>query len=174
MPMPEAKECGVGQGVYGIEVYDDQGRFVCRFASENQVTDEGWNNVLAQAFNKVSQVDYYVALITGSPDPTLAITDTYASKGFTEFTNYSSATRPVWTPSAAANREVATSSTIDIVMSGSGTIHGISMVTNSAKGDSAAGAGKFLLSQAPFPANVPVLTGYTLKASYDFSIANAP
>jgi hypothetical protein len=147
------------KGSVHIEHYDRYGNIINEFDVLNGITNEGKNKILNDMFNGGTQTannSWFIGLIDNSGFSALASTDTMASHaGWTEFTTYSQAARVAWGSgsSTAQSTTNATPATFDVT--GTGTIYGIFVTTNSTKG----GTSGTMWSTAGFSAAVPVSSG---------------
>ena len=85
--------------------------------------------------------------------------------GWNEFTTYSQVTRVEWSEGATANRTIASSAPADFSITGSGTIRGGFLVSNSAK----SGTEGVLWSTGVFSNPPTVANGETLKITYSLT-----
>lgn len=154
--------------VYQVECYDKDG---------NLKWDEEFKNLVVTAGR-----DHYLdaTLKTGNGSPTWYVGlknttaavagDTMASKGFTELTPYSNATRPAYTPGTIASGSVDNSvSKATFTINATSTIFGAFMCNNSTKG----GTTGILLGAGNFAASRAVLDGDTLNVTVTCSITSA-
>lgn len=72
----------------------------------NLITTEGKNALLDNFLGAISVHTWYVGLVSTSGFSAYAAADVMGSKGWTEFTAYSGATRPLFTPGATLNGSV--------------------------------------------------------------------
>lgn len=166
-------ESAHAEGFYTVECRDSEGKVKWTERIENAVTTEGKNYVLDKAFSGTSyNATWYLGLhSTAAYTPTG--NETYASKGVTEFTSYSNATRPTAAWAAAGSGSKAVSPSASFSINGSGTVQGAILVTGSAtKGDSTASAGvNAMWSVGNFTGGSKAVTsGDTLSVSYTTSL----
>lgn len=137
----------------------------------NAVTDEGLNKLGDTALGGVTQVAaWYVGLITNAGYSAIADADTMSSHaGWTEFTNYSAATRPQWNVLAAAAGVVDTDTTSNFIFAEDEPIKGFFVASDNTKG----GTAGTLLAHAVEGSPVAVLNAQELQVSYAFTFARA-
>lgn len=110
---------------------DDTEAWRCSFP--NGTTTGGMTDRLNVAFNGGTQkTSWFLGLIDNSGFSALATGDTMASHaGWTENVSYTSGTRPQWTPLTVAGSSVVNSSVVAFTMTGSVTIKGIFLCSDS-------------------------------------------
>lgn len=124
--------------VYHVECFDKDGNLKWEDTFENLVVTAGLNAYL-DALLKTGHAapTWYVGLVTGpGGGNTYALADTMAVHGgWTEFVNYSQATRVVWTPGAIAGGSVSNTAAkaVFTINGGGGTVAGAFMVDDSTK-----------------------------------------
>lgn len=143
------------------------GQFLARHITHNDITNEGKNLIFDTFFNSATQITtWYTGLISNSGYSALAATDVMNSHaGWTEFTSYSQSTRVTWTSGASSGQSVTNSSPMTFDITGSGTVKGVFITSNSTKSGT---TGK-LWATALFAADVPVSNGDQLKVTYTVS-----
>ena len=143
------------------------GKVIGEYDFPNGIVDVGLNSILGIMFHADTQITtWYLGLIDNSGFSALANADTMSSHaGWNEFTTYSQANRPTWTPGAASGRSITNGTTVDFSITGSGTIKGIFVTSNNTKG----GTTGTLWATAAFSSNVSVVNGDTLKVTYTVS-----
>lgn len=102
----------------------------------NLMPYEGLNHMLATEFGGGPQLgNWFIALFAGDYTPARALTaDTFAGTA-TEFTAYSSAGRPAWTPGAPIYGQMDNSAAMaQFTFTGAGTIHGAAILSSNVKG----------------------------------------
>jgi PKD repeat protein len=107
--------------------------------SASMLTNAGANHWLDRIFRSAGAV---ASLRVGfmAAGPTLAAGDAFGSHaGWTEYTDYSGATRPAVTHDAASSGQIAQAGTADIAVNGAGSIGGFFLTTNSTKGNEVGG-----------------------------------
>lgn len=159
-------------GIFHVQCFDKDGNLKWEIKEHNLVVNEGLQ-AMNEAFFKGSTYTAtpYLGLITGpGSGTTYNATDTLASKGWTEFTNYSGSRKSVTFGSATnADPSVITSSaspaSFSITSSG-GTVAG-AFLTNVSSGTSGV-----LFSESDFqsPGDRVVVNGDTLNVTYTFSL----
>lgn len=133
----------------------------------NGIVDVGINSLLDVTFRNQTQIaTWYMGLVNNSGWSAFAAGDTMASHaGWTEFTSYSEANRPTWTPAAAASRSISNSTPVEFTINGSGTVKGIFVTSN----NTISGTTGTLWSTAAFASPVSVTNGDVLKVTYTIS-----
>lgn len=108
--------------------------------------------------------DWHIAPFTNGVDPADNLTGSTWRASLGEFVNYSEATRPAWAQDVEANQAIANATTLATITvgAGGGTLNGIVMVSNSAKGTN----GGTLAAATRFGASRPVQEGDTLQFKY--------
>jgi len=132
--MNEAK-LAVG-GVFHVECYDKDGNLKWVDDAKNAVVTEGLNSILDIMFHATTQITtWYIGLISSSGYSALAAADTMSSHaGWTEDQAYDEATRGEWSEGASSGGVMTNSTARDFTMSGTTTIKGAFLVSNSTKG----------------------------------------
>ena len=123
-------------GVFKVECRGQDGKLKWSEEFPNQVTTVGATEVLQQAFNgSAYTAAWYMGLVTGpGAGNTYAAGDTMASHaGWAEHTDYSEATRPAASFSAASAGAIATSAATEFSINSGATIAGAFLTTNSTK-----------------------------------------
>jgi hypothetical protein len=163
-------------GVFEIKCYDKDGNLKWEAQSKNLVVNAGLAYMAGTALTSVTQVtSWFLGLYGAGASNTPAAGDTMSSHaGWTEFVNYSNATRVAATfvtattanPSVVTN--VASPSAFNINGAG-GTVGGAFLTSGSAK----SGTTGTLFSAADFgsPGDRAVVNGDTLSVTYQFSLA---
>ena len=135
----------------------------------NDITNEGKNDIFNVYFFSGTQTltaSWFIGLISITGFTGLAATDTMSSHaGWTEFTAYSQSTRVAWGPGAAASQSITNATAAQFDITGSGTVKGVFITTNSTK----SGTSGKLWATALFSADVPVVNGDQLKVTYTVS-----
>lgn len=146
------------------ELLSADGTVKARGLCFNGVTTAGKNYLLDTGFHAVAQVaTWYIGLIDNASFSALAAADTMGSHaGWIEATGYSESTRVEWTEGAASSGAVTNSTPLTFTMSGSATINGIFVTSNSAK-SSTTGT---LWATGSFASPVPVVNGDIFKITY--------
>ena len=151
-------------GAYTVECFDANGNLKWSDVIKNLVVTQGKNNMLDEYFEGSGYTPaWYLGLVDGATSPTYNAADTMGSHaGWSEFTSYSEATRPAPTWSAASSGSKATTAT-SFSISGSGTVAGAFMTTNSTK----SGTTGTLYSAGNFTGGSrSVASGDTLNVTY--------
>ncbi len=151
-------------GKVQVEHRNKDGDLIGVYDINNGIVDVGMVALLDSFFrNQTQPAAWYIGIIDNSGYTALANADTMSSHaGWNEFTTYSQGTRPAWTTVAAASRAISNTTTTDFSITGSGTLKGIFITSNSTK----AGTTGTLWSTATFASNVAVSNGDTLKITY--------
>jgi hypothetical protein len=152
---------------YNVECYDKDGNLKWTDEFENIVVTSGRNHYLdATLKTGVAAPVWYVGL-KNTVDAVAA--DTIASKGFTEITAYSEATRPVYTPGTIASGSVDNSaSKAEFNINGTTTVGGAFLVNNNTKG----GTTGILLGAGEFAADRAVISGDIIRVTVTCSITS--
>lgn len=152
-------------------VHKRNGEVLNVFEDHNDITNAGLDAILDIMFHGTTQITtWYMGLIDNSGYSSVANSDTMSSHaGWNEFTTYSQATRPEWTEGASSSQVMTNSSAIQFSITGSGTLKGILIASNSTKG----GTTGTLWSTALFSANLIVTSGDTLELTYSISASRA-
>ena len=175
----KAGETAQAAGAYHVECRDKDGNLKWAAESKNLVVNAGLAYMAGSALTSVTQItSWYLGLVTGpGSGTTYAAGDTMSSHaGWTEFVNYSNATRVAATFATAttANPSVATNTASPAVFNingAGGTVAGAFLTSGSAK----SGTTGTLFSAADFgsPGDRSVVNGDTLSVTYQFSLAAA-
>jgi hypothetical protein len=159
-------------GRYDIEIWSADGQTLkFKGSAKNGTASVGLESLLNVGFRASTQITaWYLGLISNSGFVQLAAADTLASHaGWSELTTYSSATRPQWTPLAAAATSsgvttVANSTVVSFTLSGTGSVRGVFLASASDKG----GTTGTLYSHAVLDAGATAFTdGDVLKVTYN-------
>lgn len=151
------------KGFFHIEQIRD-GKKIRDFMVQNGVTNVGKNHILDSTFNAASQVtSWYIGLIDSSGYSALAAGDTMSSHaGWNEFTTYSEGTRTEWAPDAAASQAITNGTPATFSITGTGTLKGIFVASNSTK----SGTTGTLWATALFASDVDVINTDILRITY--------
>lgn len=145
------------------------GELIGVYDTFNDITNEGKNLIFDVMFNTATQIannSWFIGLISLTSFSALAATDVMSSHaGWTEFTSYSQSTRVAWGSGAASSQSVTNGTAATFDVTGSGTVKGVFITSNSTKGGT---TGK-LWATALFSADVPVNNGDQLKVTYTVS-----
>lgn len=154
-------------GKFVIEHFDANGNLKGKYDVPNGIVDVGLNHILETQFRSGSQITtWYIGLIDNSGFSALAAGDTMGSHaGWSESTAYDEASRPTWSPGAAASRQITNGTTVDFTMDATATIKGIFITSNNTKG----GTTGTLWSTAAFGSTVAVADNDVLKVTYTLS-----
>ena len=169
----QAHEGAIAVGRYKLECRDKDGNLKWVAEEDNLVVNVGLQYMAGTALTSTAQITtWYLGLITG-PGVTTNAADTMSSKGWTEFTGYSNATRvaPTLTAATNANPSVVTNSgtPANFNINASGTVGGAFLTSGSAKG----GTTGTLFSEKAFssPGDRSVVSGDIIAVTYTFSLA---
>lgn len=144
--------------IYHFECRDAVGNLKWEETRNNIVMTEGLNDSLDKHFKGSSYTATWFVGLTGA-SPTFVAGDTAASRGFTENTSYSEATRQTLTLGSVSAGSVSnTASKAVFTASGSTTWGGAFVISNSTKG----GTTGVLYGAAALSTNRSVTTGDTL------------
>lgn len=160
----------------GIDYLDLRGRYkinhfrggllIAKYDIHNDITNEGKNTIFDVMYNNATQIAnsaWAIGLISLVGYSALASTDVMNSHaGWTEFTTYSQANRVAWGSGASSSQTVTNATPCQFDITATGTVKGIFVTSNNTKGGT---TGK-LWSTALFSADVPVVNGDQLKATY--------
>jgi hypothetical protein len=172
----KAGEAAQATGVYHIECRDKDGNLKWTAESKNLVVNAGLQYMAGSALTSVTQITtWYLGLYGAGASNTPAAGDTMSSHGgWTEFVNYSNATRVAATFATAttANPSVVTNTASPAAFNingAGGTVGGAFLTSGSAK----SGVVGTLFSAADFgsPGDRAVVNGDTLSVTYTFSLA---
>jgi hypothetical protein len=166
---PETARAG---GVFHVQCFDKDGNLKWETSEHNLVVNEGLQDMNTQYFKGAAYTAaWYLGLITG-PGASLTYSggDTLASKGWTEFTNYSGARKALTfgTASTADPSVISNSSPASFTITGGGgTIAGAFLCSVSS------GTGGVLFSESNFqsPGDRITVSGDVLNVTYSFSLA---
>lgn len=102
----------------------------------NTLTLEGLTKLVGVMFNAVAQItQWFMGLIANADFEEITVDDTMASHaGWDEFTDYSSATRPQWSPLAVSNGVIYNTSAVQFTFSTAGTVKGFLISSSNTKG----------------------------------------
>lgn len=153
--------------VYTIECFNADGTPKWKDEFENIVTTVGRNHYLdATLKTGVTSPVWYVGL-KNAIDAVAG--DTMASKGFTEITAYSEATRPVFTTGTISNGSVDNSaSKAEFTINGSTTVGGAFLCNNNTKG----GTTGILLGAGEFTVDRAVIAGDIIRVTVTCSVTS--
>lgn len=124
------------QGFFSMRKLDRRGRPLTDWQIiPNGAVTVGLNSILDTAFRNQSQISqWYIGLINNSGFSALSAADTSASHaGWSELTDYSSGTRPAWSPNAASGGTLATTSPVTFTINASVSVRGMFLASSSTK-----------------------------------------
>lgn len=169
-------ESAQATGVYHVECRDKDGNLKWTAESKNLVVNAGLAYMAGTALTSVAQITtWYLGLYGAAASNTPAAGDTMSSHaGWTEYVNYSNATRvsATFVTATTANPSVVTNTASPAVFNidgAGGTVGGAFLTSGSAK----SGTAGTLFSAADFgsPGDRTVVNGDTLSVTYTFSLA---
>lgn len=155
--------------IYKVEHWR-AGRLIGVYECHNDITNQGKNDLFDVYFHDGTQTasaSWAVGLINSAGFTAVAAGDTPASHaGWTEFTGYSQANRPAWSPGAPASQSITNGTAIQYdITAASGSIHGLFVINENTK----SGTTGILWATALFSPAVPVVVGDQLRATYTLS-----
>lgn len=157
------------RGRFLVELVDKDGNVKHKEEFDNDIVNQGKNDLFDTMFHDATPVassSWFIGLISSSGYSALAAADTMVSHaGWTEFTSFSQGTRVAWGPGAAASQSITNASAATFDVTGSGTVKGIFVCTQSTKG----GTSGRLWSTALFSSDVAVNNGDQLRVTYTVS-----
>ena len=172
----KSNEHATATGVYHVQCHDKDGNLKWSAESKNLVVSAGLQYMAGTGLTSVTQITtWYLGLITGPGSGTTFIAgDTMATHaGWTEYVNYSNATRVTATFATAttATPSVVTNTASPAVFTingAGGVVAGAFLTSGSAK----SGTTGTLFSEADFgsPGDRTVVSGDTLSVTYTFSL----
>ena len=135
----------------------------------NGVTTAGLNYLLNQGFRAGSRpAGWFIRLIDDAGFSALSSSDTHASHpGWAEFLGVASGQGVAWSPPAAADGILATTTPATIGLTASGTIRGAFLASQQATGS---GSGPVLYSTAAADAGRAVAAGGSLSLTYTLKL----
>jgi hypothetical protein len=172
----KAGEAAQATGLFEIKCHDKDGNLKWEAQSKNLVVNVGLQYMAGTALTSVAQITtWYLGLYGAGASNTPAAGDTMASHaGWTEYVNYSNATRVAATlvTATTANPSVVTNTASPAAFNingAGGTVGGAFLTSGSAK----SGTAGTLFSAADFgsPGDRAVVNGDTLSVTYTFSLA---
>jgi hypothetical protein len=171
---PRGKSGALFSGRFDVECFDKDGNLKWKDYIENIVTNEGLNHILDILFvSATAQVDpWYVGLIDATPSPaagdTAAGIDTSAQV-WGEVQTYDEAVRQTYTDVRTAQSVDNSASKAVFTISGSVTVGGAFMISDSTKGGT---SGTLLCAGAFTGGNRAVVDNDTLNVTYTFTAAD--
>lgn len=161
-----------GKGVWHVECYDADGNFKWEDEAQNLVVNAGLDYILDAGLSGGTPItSWFVGLTDDTPSP--AAGDTMASHGgWTEFTEYSQATRVAWTDGGVSGQSVSNSgspASFSVNNSTNGGLGGLFLVSESTKGGT---TGTLYAVVALTGGNRVVNNGDTINATYTFTMAD--
>jgi hypothetical protein len=161
-------------GVFTAACYDKDGNLKWEAKSHNLVVNVGLQDMNTQYFKGATySAAWYIGIYGAAASNTPAAGDTSASHaGWTEVTAYSEGTRPAATFGTATTADPSvisnSASPAQFTMSGTTTVGGAFLISNSTKG----GSTGVLFSASDFqsPGDRSVISGDIVKVTYQFSL----
>ena len=153
------------KGVYVTKCVDKYGNFKWNEEAENIVTDTGIHHVMEAGLttNSTEVAVWYIGLI-GTSATAVSTADAMGSHaGWTECTEYSEDTRPVWSKTLAAQSCGNTAAKATFTLQVNGTTIGGAFISSSKTGGGSSG---ILLSAAAFGSKKTGDSGDKLEVSY--------
>ncbi len=154
-------------GKFQVEHRDKDGNLKGTYDFPNGIVDEGLTDLLAVYFDAdTPTTTWFIGIVDNSGFSAFADADTMGSHaGWNEFTTYTEATRVAWVVDVPAARSATNTTSSDFAITGTGTLKGIFIVSNSTK----SGTTGILWATAAFASNVAVVNGDSLKITYTVS-----
>lgn len=155
------------QGKYMLQ-HVRAGVVIAEYEFKNTVVNEGKNLTLDVSFGSTSKPTWYMGLMdnTGGGGSTSSGDTMTSHAGWNEFTTYSEGTRQAWGAGAAASQSITNSTPVAFSITGSATIVGGFITTNSTKG----GTSGTLWSAGNF-SSIAVISGDTLRLTYTLTVS---
>lgn len=161
---------------FGFEVRDDSGKLITPgfVWTPNRVVDQGLNYILNAAFVAGTSLPggWYIAPFAANVTPAANTTAANFASTLTEFTNYTEANRPVWTPDGASTAmELINAAAPALFTVGAGpqtTLYGAGLISASAKSSTSgllAAAGKLNNGLTGLAEGYEVRLKYRLRAA---------
>ncbi len=154
-------------GRFAVEHRDKHGVLKGVYDIPNGIVDEGLENLLDVHFHVATQITaWFIGIVDNSGFSAFADADVMSGHaGWNEFTTYTEATRVAWAEDVPASRAITNTTSADFSITGSGTLKGIFLVSNSTK----SGTTGVLWATAAFASTVAVVNGDSLKITYTVS-----
>lgn len=162
----------LARGFWHIECYDSEGNLKWVDDAQNLVVNQGLDHLLDVTLSGATQITtWYVGLTDNTPSPAAA--DVMSSHaGWTEFTEYSQATRVTWTDGGVSGQSVSNSgspASFSVNNSTNGGLGGLFLVSENTKGGT---TGTLYSVVAITGGNRVVNNGDTINATYTFTMAD--
>ena len=152
-------------GRYGFEVLNEHGDVLRAFDFHNANPLAAIDDILSVYLASGAQkLLWYFGIINNSPTPSLSTNDTAASHaGWSEFTNYTQATRQAWTPGSVSGQSVTNPTSASFTMdTGGGALYGAFIASSSTK----SGTAGILFSTGAFPSVQTLSVGQILRTTF--------
>jgi hypothetical protein len=135
----------------------------------NTIMLTGLSNVLRAGFMAGTQVaSWFMGLIANADFDEITVDDTPSSHaGWDEFTDYSGATRPQWSPLSESSGILLNTSPVQFTFASAGTVRGYFLVSDSTKG----GTSGTLWCAGPLSTARTVRAGASLTVTYSVRAA---
>jgi len=144
------------------------GKIINSGKSQNGNANVGINSFLGVNYHADTQItDWYLGMINNAGYSALAAGDTMGSHaGWAEFTAYSEAARPTWSPGAAAGQAISNSAVRDFTITGAAaTLQGVFLTSVATKG----GTTGVLNSTTLFATPIPVVAADVIHVTYSIT-----
>lgn len=123
-------------------------------------------NTMFRAATQIAAASWFAGLVNNSGFTAFAAGDTMSShSGWTEWTNITQATRPLWGQGDAVSASITNASAIQFDINATGTIKGIFITSNNTIG----GTSGTLWTGSAFTSNVDVVNGDQIRSTYTLS-----
>lgn len=157
------------RGEFYVECYSPGGVLLWSERVKNTGTKVGRNHLLDAGLNNTGgTANWFIGIISGTSFTEVSPDDTSASHaGWTEFTSYTSATRPAWGQGAASGQMVTNATSVTFTYNASGSIKGLFAISNSTKG----GNTGILLATAELSSSRSVFSGTAWPVTYRVQMA---
>ena len=171
--VPDGRVYVPGAKVFMGGVFTTDVNGLDRRMSPNRVVAEGLDDLLKVYFKQAAQrTAFYLAPFSGNVEVTDDLTAATFASTQTEFTDYSAAQRPTWTPGNVTSGEVSNSANVGsiTVSTAGGSVWGWGMLTASAK---SATTGVLVAATKDDDARGPLKIGDKLNVDYGFVATDA-
>jgi hypothetical protein len=151
------------RGRFDVDLFRS-GQRIQRIGFPNAVTTTGKNGIFDWAFrNQANPATWYIGLIDLAGFSATAVTDTMAAHpGWTEFDDYTEATRQAWTTVAAVNAQITNTTPATFNINATGGIRGIFVISDNVK----LGTTGTLWTTGLFPTALSVVNTDQVKITY--------
>ena len=147
------------------------GKVIEEFEDANLVVNQGLNHILNVEFDAATQLtNWYLGIYKANYTPVATDTAANIASNSTESADYTSATRPVWTPAASTAQSITNSaSQATFTFNASITVYGAFLISNSTIN----GTAGTLFGAALFATPKAVVNTDQLLLTYTFNAASA-